>query len=290
MYHGTEGVKNKRKLRCCLVQDGREIRAGGLRLLRYLIFTKEDVEALMAVNVIPLVIRCMDIMLDNQVERVQALRLARRLLMVAPDLFPLSLARCLVAIARDGAKERDRLLRSALATLNEMGRRQSVTVVLYGTVFMIHVTQSLLGHFAAILNTQVFVECGGVGVVLHNVLDCAMPRINEALLAAILYLLNTPLWRPHCSELHQVLAPFSDFNYKHTSYDLDYYSKSEERELRTQAAKLAVLVCLRSWPGLVSLCQPNTAALKSLVALLYPNHEETRVGTCPKAVHAALVV
>ncbi|KAK8396470.1 hypothetical protein O3P69_005488 [Scylla paramamosain] len=235
-------------LRCCLVQDGREIRAGGLRLLRYLIFTKEDVQALMAVNVIPLIIRCMDIMLDNQVERVQALRLARRLLMVAPDLFPLSLARCLVAIARDGAKERDRLLRSALATLNEM----------------------------AILNTQVFVECGGVGVVLHNVLDCAMPRINEALLGAILYLLNTPQWRPHCSELHQILAPFSDFNYKHTSYDLDYYSKSEERELRTQAAKLAVLVCLRSWPGLVSLCQPSTAALKSLVALLYPNHEETR--------------
>lgn len=70
-----------------------------------------------------------------------------------------------------------------------------------------------------------FVECGGVGVVLHNILDCAMPRINEALLGAILFLVNTPLWRPHCSELHQILAPFSDFNYKHTSYDLEYYSK-----------------------------------------------------------------
>ena len=66
------------------------------------------------------------------------------------------------------------------------------------------------------------------------------------------------------------------------------FGQSEERELRTQAAKLAVLVCLRSWPGLVSLCQPNTAALKSLVALLYPNHEETRVGFCPKAIHASL--
>ncbi|XP_050686343.1 rapamycin-insensitive companion of mTOR-like isoform X3 [Eriocheir sinensis] len=235
-------------LRCCLVQSGKEVRAGGLRLLRYLIFTKEDVQALNTVNVMPLIIRCMDISLDNQVERVQALRLARRLLMVAPDLFPVALARCLVAIARDGAKERDRLLRSALATLNEM----------------------------AILNTSIFVECGGVGVVLHNILDCAMPRINEALLGAILFMVNTPQWRPHCSELHQILAPFSDFNYKHTSYDLEYYSKSEERELRTQAGKLAVLVCLRSWPGLVTLCQPNTAALKSLVALLYPNHEETR--------------
>nr|XP_053655508.1 LOW QUALITY PROTEIN: rapamycin-insensitive companion of mTOR-like [Cherax quadricarinatus] len=235
-------------LRCCLVHKGKEVRAGGLRLLRYLIQTPEDVQALITVNTVPLMIRCMDIMLDNQIERVQSLRLARRMLQVAPSLFPVALARCLIAIARDGAKERDRLLRSALATLNEM----------------------------AVLNTAVFVECGGVGVLLHNVLDCAMPRINEALMGAILYLLNTPTWRSHCSQLHQILAPFSDFHYKHTSYDLEYYSKSEERELRTQAGKMAVLVCLRSWPGLVALCQPNTAALRSLVALLYPNHEDTR--------------
>ncbi|XP_071552296.1 rapamycin-insensitive companion of mTOR isoform X2 [Panulirus ornatus] len=235
-------------LRCCLVHDGKEVRAGGLRLLRYLIQTPEDVQALITVNAVPLIVRCIDIMLDNQIERVQSLRLARRMLQVAPNLFPVALARCLTAIARDGAKERDRLLRSALATLNEM----------------------------AVLNAAVFVECGGVSVLLHNVLDCAMPRINEALLGAILYLLNTPEWRPHCAQLHQILAPFSDFHYKHTGYDLEYYSKSEERELRTQAGRLAVLVCLRSWPGLVALCQPDTEALKSLVALLYPNHEDTR--------------
>ncbi|XP_069163639.1 rapamycin-insensitive companion of mTOR-like isoform X1 [Procambarus clarkii] len=235
-------------LRCCLVHEGKEVRAGGLRLLRYLIQTPEDVKALITVNTVPLIIRCMDIMLDNQIERLQSLRLARRMLQVAPSLFPEALARCLIAIARDGAKERDRLLRSALATLNEM----------------------------AVLNTGVFVECGGVGVLLHNILDCGMPRINEALLGAILYLLNTPEWRPHCSQLHMILAPFSDFHYKHTSYDLEYYSKSEERELRTQAGKLGVLVCLRSWPGLVALCQPDTAALRSLIALLYPNHEDTR--------------
>lgn len=65
--------------------------------------------------------RCMDIMLDNQAERAQGLRLARRMLQIAPSLFPRALAHCLIAIARDGAKERDRLLRSALATLNELG-------------------------------------------------------------------------------------------------------------------------------------------------------------------------
>lgn len=98
-------------------------------------------------------------------------------------------------------------------------------VLLYSKDLISYIHQSFFGHFAAILNPRVFVECGGVGVVLHNVLDCAMPRINEALLGAVLYLLNTPQWRPHCTELHQILAPFSDFNYKHTSYDLEYYSK-----------------------------------------------------------------
>lgn len=79
----------------------------------------------------------------------------------------------------------------------------------------------------------------------------------------------------------QCLQCFSDDIFsKGYHASLSLHSQSEERELRTQAAKLAVLVCLRSWPGLVALCQPNTAALKSLVALLYPNHEETRVGTC----------
>lgn len=78
---------------------------------------------------------------------------------------------------------------------------------------------------SALLNPCLFVECGGVGVVLHNILDCAMPRINEALMGAILYLLNSPEWRPYCGQLHMILAPFSDFHYKHTSYDPEYYTK-----------------------------------------------------------------
>ncbi|CAL4142208.1 unnamed protein product, partial [Meganyctiphanes norvegica] len=235
-------------LRCCLVHESKEVRSGGMRLLRYLIVSPQDVQALISVNTLPLIIRSLDIMLDNQIERVQALRLVRRMLHVAPNLFPSSLAHCLMAIARDGAKERDRLLRSALAVLNEL----------------------------AVLNTEVFVSCGGVSVLLHNILDTSLPRINEALLGALLFLLNTPKWRSHCMQLHQILAPFSDFHYKHTSYDLEFYSKCEERELRTEAGRLAVLVSLRSWPGLVALCQPDTGALKSFVALLYPNHEETR--------------
>ena len=79
--------------------------------------------------------------------------------------------------------------------------------------------------FSAIVNTGLFVKCGGVTVLLHNILDCALPRINEALLGALLFLLNCPEWRPHCFQLHQIIAPFSDHHYKHTSYELDHFNK-----------------------------------------------------------------
>jgi hypothetical protein len=55
-----------------------------------------------------------------QVERVQALRLIRKLAFVGPRHFPPTLVRCLVAIAEDGKKECDRLYRICLACLCEL--------------------------------------------------------------------------------------------------------------------------------------------------------------------------
>lgn len=83
--------------------------------------------------------RCIDICIDNHNERIHAVRLARHMLHVAPLVFSPSLAHCLIAIAKDGAKEkerphrsvqgiskdggkeRDKLLRSAQAIMNELG-------------------------------------------------------------------------------------------------------------------------------------------------------------------------
>ena len=53
-------------------------------------------------------------------ERVQALRLVRKMAFVGPKHFPLSLVRSLVAIAEDGKKECDRLYRICLACLCEL--------------------------------------------------------------------------------------------------------------------------------------------------------------------------
>ena len=76
------------------------------------------------------------------------------------------------------------------------------------------------------LNPHAFTECGGVSAVLHGILDCALPRVNEALLSSILYLMNSPEWRESCSEFHMIVAPFTDPNYKHYDQELEYCSKS----------------------------------------------------------------
>ena len=69
-------------------------------------------------------VRSLDLIVDNTVERVQAVRLARTLLSVAPRLFPADLTRCLLAITADGPIERDRLWMITLATVTQLCKGQ----------------------------------------------------------------------------------------------------------------------------------------------------------------------
>ena len=65
--------------------------------------------------------RSLDICIDNEIERLHAMRLIRKIMLVSPDLFPSSLLNVLISIANDGAHERDKMLRTCLATLCELG-------------------------------------------------------------------------------------------------------------------------------------------------------------------------
>lgn len=53
-------------------------------------------------------------------ERAQALRLCRKMLLIYPQSFPVALGRSIVALALDGGKEKDRLVRASLAILSEL--------------------------------------------------------------------------------------------------------------------------------------------------------------------------
>ena len=88
-------------LRIPLVHESTEVRAATLRTIRHLTKTLEDVQSLNDLHIPYLITRCLDIELDNKVERLQVLKLARHLNFVAQGLdFPLMLLRSIVAIGK----------------------------------------------------------------------------------------------------------------------------------------------------------------------------------------------
>ena len=72
------------------------------------------------ISIANLCFRCLDICFDNEIERIHALRLIRKMIHIAPDIFPMSLVHVMVAIANEGAIEHDRMQRTCLATLCEL--------------------------------------------------------------------------------------------------------------------------------------------------------------------------
>ena len=246
-------------LRIPLVHESTDVRAATIRTLRHLIKTSDDCQALVTFNMHYLIARCLDIELDNKVERIQALKLARSLFYQANNgqqyLPPLILLRSIVAIAEEGKKEDDRLYRAALAILCEI----------------------------SVLCPLLFIEAGGVKALTFCLLDTSMPKVAEAVLASLLRLHNDPWLRPKANvNLGVVVAPFTEFTYIHhfsSSSSTEKQDMLEERERRLKCAEQALLSTIRSWSGFVQLCQPRPVGpshLQAVVDILYLNNNEVR--------------
>jgi rapamycin-insensitive companion of mTOR len=207
------------------------------------------------------------VVVRNDMERVQALRLCRRMLRHAPQLFPRELARCLTSLARGGAEERDKMLRACLATLSELCE---YTLMLYTCVVI------LTGFFnsTGVLNAPVFIANGGVSAISHNILEPNPPRVIEALAGVLLFLLTRVSTRQLAMvDLSVIAAPYSDAHYRHSFYERD----KDERDVRLGCAKLALLSVLRSFPGVLHFCQPDkNSDLRSLVEVLMLRQLEAR--------------
>ena len=172
-----------------LIHDSTEVRAATLRTMRHLTKTKNDLKQLNDLHIPYLVTRCLDLELDNKVERLQALKLARNLAYISlsseEDVFPLLLLRSIgklisrnfskchrfdvifrfsASIAECGKKEDDRLHRVALALLCEM----------------------------SVINPNLFIESGGIKALNFCLLDTSMPKIAEAIISSLLRLHNHP--------------------------------------------------------------------------------------------------
>ncbi|XP_052751154.1 rapamycin-insensitive companion of mTOR [Galleria mellonella] len=247
-------------IRVSLVDESMVIRATALRVLRYLIKTESDVATFNNLKLSYLVTRSMDLMLRNEDERAQALRVVRRIVAVVGPAGQVlqqhrgayidpGLLRCLAAVARagnsgDGAG--DRLSRPAVATLAEI----------------------------CVLNPDLFISCGGVTAVTRQLAECATPRMAEALCGVLLHTLNDPASRISARiDLTCLSSPYCDFHFRPAGTD----SNRDEREMRFTCSRLALLCVLRSWPGLLHFCHPHSSGgLRALVAALYLPRLEVR--------------
>ena len=252
-------------LRVSLFHESVEVRAAGFRAMRYLLKNEEAVESLYKINLHYMIARSLDIDFNNKSERIQCLRLVRKLLSLKPNSMPSCLARSVVAIARDGlvGLEKDLLVRASWATLAEL----------------------------ALLNPKVCFESGGIPAILNSILVANQPHhISEALISSILYLLNDPRLRYYLRadlDLQHFLAPFTDCHYSLPFFNTHKSSDSgietpEQKESRFSVAKNALISILRSWPGLVYLCKASdnktniSNGLRSLIEIFHLPYVDTR--------------
>lgn len=130
-----------------------------------------------------------------------------------------------------------------------------------------------------VLNPSAFVASGGVRCFCSAILDCSSSRMQEAMVASLLFLFDTEKRRELAKlNLRFLIAPYSDFHYKHfidTGDANNTYNSTDDRELRLLCAKQALLSVLRSWNGVLHVM--SCRVLEDLVRVLLPCHLETRV-------------
>ncbi|XP_055313742.1 rapamycin-insensitive companion of mTOR isoform X2 [Sitodiplosis mosellana] len=233
-------------LRTSMIHEFTQVRAGVLRTLRYTLKTSRDIQIFNELQLPQLLCRSIEIGVDNEEERVQAFKLIRKILSIAPDIMSPLITRSLVSSSECGIEDGDRMLRACLAILCEIG----------------------------VLNPVLMILCGGVNAITRTVLECHSPRIAESLCGVLLHLLEWPHTRNIAGvRLDCLAAPYCDFTYRLGIMDKNKHA----RDLRFTCSRLALLSVLRSWPGTLEFCDPNKpSGLKAIVDVLYLNQLEVR--------------
>lgn len=262
-----------KSLKTALFNEAAEVRAASLRAIRILLKDVQAVETLLRCNLPIFIVRSIDIVLENRQERIQALRLVRKFLSISPHLFPPAFTRSLIAIAQDGQVEHDILTRACWAILAEL---------------------SIISPRSATRDTQ---NCA-FNAIMDAALTGNQPHgMCESLISTLLYMLNWPQYRCLIRgdlDLQIFVAPFTDSHYtapvakdqkqrinQAAKFDVDPH---DQRENKFTAAKITLISILRSWQGLIYLCEPQSSecnlvsnsCLKSLINMLYLPYNDVR--------------
>lgn len=228
--------------RLALASSVKEVCAGALRVLRYLLTSKQVLDVMLALRVDLLVTRSLDAPPSREIERLQAMRFIRQALAVMPDEFPCTLVAPLVAIVTSDVEPADNLMWSCVGTLSEL-------VLSYPLL-------------AA--------KTGSIKALLKALLKCQFPRITESIVMVLTYLLNQAETRKYISaqmDIESILAPITDPYYKSLVDD----AEKKDQDNNVESAKLAVSAMLKTWPGLLCFCGSRNNAMKSLLSVLPAN-------------------
>lgn len=229
-------------LRVGLIHEATQVRAAALRAVRYMLKKEQDVVAINKLQYPYFVARSMDVNLRNEMERMQALRLVRRILVLAPKHFSPALARSLISLTNGGIDEKDRAFRAFLATLCELG----------------------------VLNANLLINCGGVATLARAAMTGQSSTIIESVVGVLLKLLTSPETRSHVSLL-SLATPYCELHSPCSEKTKD------DGEQKFTASKHALLSVLRSYPGVLHFCHPNdTSGLRAIVDILYVEQLEVR--------------
>ncbi|KNC51424.1 pianissimo A [Thecamonas trahens ATCC 50062] len=225
-------------LRPLCVDPVKAIRAATLRTLRYFARDKEVIEAMLAAKIHVFVGLSLEKDAKHEMERMQAMKLVRKLIEVHPEAFPRSLAVSLVAIA---THVEDAFCRVCLESLCEL----------------------------VVRNARVVALAGGIKTLIEAIHVKKFEDIVEPLTLTLMYLLNGPEARQyvlHHIDMGTVLSPLTD---TYTAHDPDV--------VRKRAATVrALLAMLRSWPGLIGLSSLQHVGLSSVVSALCLEDESIR--------------
>jgi hypothetical protein len=165
---------------------------------------------------------------DNVIERMQALKIVKRFLIVAKDTFPNAFLRSLVSCAN---AVDDTLRRVCIESLREV----------------------------AIILPDMVAAVNGLSSLLDAVLDQSTCDMAESILVTFLYLLNDQNTRKH-------IRPYLDFRYLLSPFT-DFDTEKEKIAERWKAAKTAFIIIMRSWIGVIQLTE-DSLGLTILISLL----------------------
>lgn len=164
-------------------------------------------------------------------ERVQALKVIRRIMEIDAAQMPPSLVASIVAIA--GHKD-DNLRRVCLETLREL----------------------------ALANVAIVAECNGIKVIVDSILDSSFQDLSDSLLLTLLMLLNEPSTRQFIDpfiDTQILLAPFTDTD----------LPAGNERRQRWMASRNAIVTMMRSWTVRSAIVLAFAAAVHGSMFITY---------------------